>query len=225
MTTPPNERRAKRILDATARLIAHYGYDKTTVSDIAQAAGVSKGAIYLHWQSKEELFDALIAREMRQLIADFMARVEADADGGSIGGMYRHALLALAANPLMRALYTQDSRILGDYVLRQDPTRYQQRYAAGQQFVAVMQQAGLLRVDLPPDVIAYLMSIVAYGLMRIETIIPATQAPPLESVAGALADVLQRGLAPADGGDSAAGKQALAAVIDLIRRQNEQEPQ
>jgi TetR/AcrR family acrAB operon transcriptional repressor len=40
--------RPSRILAVTARLMAHYGYDKTIVDDIAREAGMSKGAIYLH---------------------------------------------------------------------------------------------------------------------------------------------------------------------------------
>ena len=60
---PAQYEREQRILDAASRLIAHYGYDKTTVSDVAREAGVSKGAIYLHWKSKTALFEALLFRE------------------------------------------------------------------------------------------------------------------------------------------------------------------
>ena len=49
-----NVERERRILDAAVRLIAHYGYDKTTVGDIAHEAGVSKGAVYLHWPGKDD---------------------------------------------------------------------------------------------------------------------------------------------------------------------------
>ena len=52
--------REQRILDAAADLIAHFGYDKTTVDDIARRAGVSKGAIYLHFKSKDDLFEGLL---------------------------------------------------------------------------------------------------------------------------------------------------------------------
>ena len=58
-----NSERAERILDAANRLFVRYGYDKTTVGEIADEARVSKGAIYLHWKSKEDLFEALIFRE------------------------------------------------------------------------------------------------------------------------------------------------------------------
>ena len=39
-------RRAERLLDAAADLIARFGYDKTTINDIAGQAGVAKGTVY-----------------------------------------------------------------------------------------------------------------------------------------------------------------------------------
>ncbi|MBN8620470.1 MAG: helix-turn-helix transcriptional regulator, partial [Anaerolineae bacterium] len=68
----PNIERENRILDAAARLITHYGFDKTTVSDIAEAAGISKGAVYLHYKSKEALFEALIIRESETILEDML---------------------------------------------------------------------------------------------------------------------------------------------------------
>ena len=65
MTKSDNEERRERVLNVAAELIVHYGYDKTTVSDIAREAGISKGAIYLHFDSKEALFEALITRELQ----------------------------------------------------------------------------------------------------------------------------------------------------------------
>ena len=64
MPKSDNEQREQRILDAALDLFVHYGYDKTTVSDIAHEAGVSKGAIYLHFESKDDLFEALLIREL-----------------------------------------------------------------------------------------------------------------------------------------------------------------
>jgi TetR/AcrR family acrAB operon transcriptional repressor len=210
--------RPARVLAAAARLIAHFGYDKTTVDDIAREAGVSKGALYLHWKSKDALFEALLIHEMSRLLDDLSARIEADPEGGTLPQMYRHALLALQGNPLMRALYTQDSRILGDYVRRQGAARYTGRFLFGKTFVQQLQAAGLLRADLSPEVVAYLMSIISYGFIGIETIIPASEAPPLEEVAAGISALMQSGFA-GPGGESAVGKQALLALVALIQRQ------
>ena len=54
------------MLDAAAALIAHYGYDKTTVDDIAREAGVAKSTLYSRWKTKDALFNALIWRETRR---------------------------------------------------------------------------------------------------------------------------------------------------------------
>lgn len=43
------------ILDATDQLLARYGYKKMTIDDLAQAVGIGKGTVYLHFPSKEEL--------------------------------------------------------------------------------------------------------------------------------------------------------------------------
>src|SRR4051812_7578907 len=66
MTTMPPARpaagTADRGLDAPERLLARFGYDKTTVDDIAQEAGVSKRTIYLHFAGKEAVALASIDR-------------------------------------------------------------------------------------------------------------------------------------------------------------------
>ena len=58
----PTPATADRILDATERLLARFGYDKTTVDDMAQEAGVSKRTIYLHFAGKEAVALASIDR-------------------------------------------------------------------------------------------------------------------------------------------------------------------
>ena len=201
--------RAGRILDAAANLITHYGYAKTTVDDIARAAGVAKGAIYLHWPGKDELLAALLARELLRMLDDTVARVSADPQGGTLPRLYIHALLALRANPVMCALYTQDSRVLGDFMQRQAPGRYTQRFLFGQTFLEGLQAAGAL---------AYVLSIIAYGFATIETIIPAAEAPPLEQVGEVLAGLMAHGAA-LEGGDSAAGQAAMLALVEAVRRQ------
>jgi AcrR family transcriptional regulator len=63
MTTEGKDR-VEAILDAAARLIIRYGYNKMTITDIADAVGLARGLIYLHFKSKDEVLEALIAREM-----------------------------------------------------------------------------------------------------------------------------------------------------------------
>jgi len=43
------------LLDAMDRLLARYGYQKTTVDDLAAEAGIGKGSVYLYFSSKEQV--------------------------------------------------------------------------------------------------------------------------------------------------------------------------
>jgi AcrR family transcriptional regulator len=209
--------REARLLEAAARLFAHFGFDKTSVDDIAREAGVSKGAVYLHWPSKDALFDAALAREGLRALDDLLDRLQADPAGGSLAAIYRHSLLALSANPLLHAAYRVDARVLGSYIHRQNPAIYRQRLALAEEFVRRMQAAGLMRADLEPSVTAYLMGVLSFGLLSMGQL-TAVPAPSFETLATALADLVERGLAaPGGRGNSAAGKDAFRTLIEQTR--------
>lgn len=61
------------LLAAAYRVFGQKGYAQATVDDVAAAAGVSKGAVYHHFESKEELFRALLEDHSHEL--DAMAEV------------------------------------------------------------------------------------------------------------------------------------------------------
>jgi AcrR family transcriptional regulator len=54
----------ERIFSAATELFAHFGFKKTSVSDIAEKAGVGKGTVYLVATNKEELFVQVVTREV-----------------------------------------------------------------------------------------------------------------------------------------------------------------
>ena len=51
-----------RILDAAEDVFNESGYYNTTLNEIAEAAGVTRGAIYWHFKNKEDLFQAMCLR-------------------------------------------------------------------------------------------------------------------------------------------------------------------
>jgi len=53
------EEAKSRILEAANKVFAEKGYHEATMDDIAKRLGVSKGAIYLYFPSKEDLFEAM----------------------------------------------------------------------------------------------------------------------------------------------------------------------
>jgi TetR/AcrR family fatty acid metabolism transcriptional regulator len=57
-----------RILDAAVRVFARKGFHATRVSEVAQAAGVADGTIYLYFKSKEELLVSLFEARVERLL-------------------------------------------------------------------------------------------------------------------------------------------------------------
>jgi AcrR family transcriptional regulator len=70
-----------RVLDAADDLLARGGYRNMTIDALAAAAGLSKGAVYLHFASKEEIAIARIDRVIEQLLVvlDRLARASCPA--------------------------------------------------------------------------------------------------------------------------------------------------
>ena len=64
----PQARRRERILKAAGVLFAAHGYRKASVEDIAGAAGVAKGTVYLYYSNKAELLLHVIALQKRQYL-------------------------------------------------------------------------------------------------------------------------------------------------------------
>jgi AcrR family transcriptional regulator len=214
-------RREARLLDAAARLFARFGFDKTSIDEIARAAGVSKGAVYLHWPSKDALFEATLIREGLRVLDDIGDRIDADPLGGTLASIYRHSIVAVGGSPLLLAVLTSDARVLGDYFRRQDPSMFARRFLFGEEFVRRMQAAHLLRTELDAEVTAYVMGMISFGMVSILQLSPQVPAPSLDRLAATLADLVDRGLAShaSDTIRSAnAGKHAFRHLIDDTRQ-------
>ncbi|MFF5499787.1 ScbR family autoregulator-binding transcription factor [Streptomyces aquilus] len=60
-------RTRQAILVAAAKVFDDVGYDAATISEILKEAGVTKGALYFHFTSKEELAQAVLAEQVKAL--------------------------------------------------------------------------------------------------------------------------------------------------------------
>jgi AcrR family transcriptional regulator len=93
--------RPQEILDAALKVFAERGYAATRMEDIARRAGVTKGTIYLYFESKEAVFKALLAESVGQKIAEL----------GAVARAFDGKTAELLASML---------RIIGDFVCNSD---------------------------------------------------------------------------------------------------------
>ncbi|MEM6109079.1 TetR/AcrR family transcriptional regulator [Mycobacterium sp. 050272] len=86
-TRPTRGEVRDRILDAASKVFASEGFAGATIDAIGQAAGFTKGAVYSNFESKDELFLALVDREF-ELRGEQIA-IALDSSGGDTAAAAR----------------------------------------------------------------------------------------------------------------------------------------
>ena len=68
--TDKSQAMIEKILETSSQLFVQKGYEKTSMQDIARTAGISKGAIYHHFQSKGEIVFAVLKHRYQHMEED-----------------------------------------------------------------------------------------------------------------------------------------------------------
>lgn len=214
-----NDERHTRILDATRKLLIHYGYDKTTVSDIAKEAGISKGAVYLEFQSKDALVHALMTHDIyayAEQVFDILQGL--DTTEWTFSKIYQITIDLLVNSPMMMAIVRNDRRIFGQYMtgLGQEWVQYKQQGRLP--MLKMMQEAGAIRSDVDPATVDYILSLIVYGVALGDSSTLAVEPINEQQFITTLGDMLDRWLLPDDGGNREASQQI---ILMLIKQFNE----
>lgn len=191
------DERADQILDAAAQLLLRWGYNKTTVDDVARQAGVAKGTIYLHWKSREDLFIALFAREELRLAEDIKQRIAGDPESPALRGFIKYTSLAFMRNPLMRALLLNDAEVLGVWAKREiTSATFAGRMESYHVFLEFLRTHGVVSAEIDARAQTYILAAIWMGFLLIDRWMPPGYTFSDEEVAEMLADTVERALAP-----------------------------
>ncbi len=76
----PEKVRREQILDAALELFSRDGYEKVSMNQLAKQAGLTKGGVYFHFSSKEEVFTAMVEAELETRASHLTKLVAESAD-------------------------------------------------------------------------------------------------------------------------------------------------
>jgi AcrR family transcriptional regulator len=200
--------RKQSILDAAARLIIQYGYDKTTIGDVADAIGLNRALVYGYFKSKDDVLEALIKREMRNYGELWFEYLMADPNGGTVASIYRSVAYALKNNPFMAAIVTRDEGTFGKY-LRKPGNIFEdmQSQNISEGLLQSLQDAGAIRQDVNISAVIHIMDTLANNMVG--PVHTRQGGPSYEELLETIAEMFDRMLTPDDGGNIEAGKQVL----------------
>jgi AcrR family transcriptional regulator len=149
----PPEVRREQILDAAAQVFLDRGLGEATMADVAEAARVGKGTVYLYFDSKAALLTALRARYTSQWLAQSGRLDSPPGRGGHarqlrsfLGEMYDFS----AANQRLHHLLFHAAEVSEDEPL-------EQARAALVRFVTRGAEAGEFDVDDPLETASFLL--------------------------------------------------------------------
>ena len=95
----------ERIVESAMRMFLENGFERTNLRDLSKAAGITTGAFYRHFTSKEDVFSALVKPTVEELSRMFTSGEEAckeALDRGDVGVLWN----------------TPDTEVLVDFIYR-----------------------------------------------------------------------------------------------------------
>lgn len=101
------QRTRERILDMAEREFLRRGVSRTSLEQVARAAGVTRGAVYWHFKNKADLFNAMMNRVTLPLESEILRSGERALDDpvAQIRGSFLAALRATVKDPQARRVF------------------------------------------------------------------------------------------------------------------------
>lgn len=140
----------EKILDAAYRQVQAVGIAKTTLTDVAKAADLSRMTIYRHYDSVEQILQDLMTREFNEitdsLMTDVPERLAAATRADLVQGVI-DALDSLTLHPLFLRLIATDPELLLPYITER-PGRFQ---AHAQSMIEVVLKLAIEKGEVTDD--------------------------------------------------------------------------
>ncbi|WP_191840585.1 TetR/AcrR family transcriptional regulator [Catellatospora chokoriensis] len=148
---PGGRRVEDLVLDAARDCVLAYGVRRTTVTDVARRAGVSRMSVYRRWPDVQSLVGDLMSREWHRVIVD-AARQAAAADGPLRARLVAQSVAAAATlrtHPLLRKILEVDPEILLPYMLDRRGAGQEEMLGFLVEMIAAGQAEGSVRAGDP----------------------------------------------------------------------------
>ena len=198
--TRTNDKRA-RILEAAIKVFAERGFHSATVAEIARAAGVADGTIYLYFKGKDDLLLRLFDEKMTELLADAKAAVAQERTApGKLRRFIQLHLAVVERNPDLASVLIVELRQSAQFLKAAD----RQKLAAYVDLIAEVVMAGQESGELDGNISPATVKRAIFGALdelALGWLLSGKRAG-LKKVAGEVAEWLVRGLLPAQGGTS-----------------------
>jgi AcrR family transcriptional regulator len=183
-----------RYLDAARECILATGWTRTTLTDVARRAGVSRMTIYRTWPDMQTLLADLMTREWGGVVAEVASAAEGAAPLERLSLGVSRTVAALRSNDLLRKIVEVDPELLLPYLLQRRGRSQDNILGLIEPLIAEGQAAGAVRPG-DPTLLARSIMLAAHGFtLSAETMTDDERS--VEAYDEQLRNLLERYLAP-----------------------------
>ncbi|MFD6161566.1 TetR/AcrR family transcriptional regulator [Nocardia sp. NPDC060256] len=167
------------ILDAARRCVEEFGVRRTTLTEVARRAGVSRPTVYRRWPDTGALVAELLVRELRAIVAATMPTAgigRARLVTGIVAGAVK-----VRSNPLFGKIFRTDTDLMLTYVfgrLGRNQRALIELFAAG---IRAGQQDGSIRAGDPEHLATMLLLIAQSAVQSAGTVAPLLAGTDLDT--------------------------------------------
>lgn len=192
----------ERIIASAARVFGQKGFQRASLDLVASDAGLTKGAIYWHFKSKNDLYFALLdarfqrdVSSMREAQSTMLADAAPQETPGLMATLFSASLNAATTDPDWPRLFVEVMGHSREPEVRERIGQfYEQGWDVARQMVADLQSAGRIRPDIDADMMAAFWFALADGLILAWLSQP--ERINFTTLAQGILDMMWRGIAP-----------------------------
>lgn len=168
----PYQRRTLDILEVSESILLRYGYSKSTIDEIASVAKLGKGTIYLHWKSKDELFQALFYKISAEIIYQVLLEVQKNKSLVHFDKLISSVYRVCYDRELIIALFTKDSKLLGRFLDNKNTSQSQEtKFNSLMDSIQMYRQYHLVKEDMPIELQVHTAHMLLIGIFTYDNYI------------------------------------------------------
>ncbi|MDJ0807943.1 MAG: TetR family transcriptional regulator [Gammaproteobacteria bacterium] len=168
------ERTYHQLLDAATRLFIRQGVAKTTLSEIAKEAQMTRGAIYWHFDNKDAVIMALWnrnANRLQQAFNEMLSEIAPPTPAENFRVAIKRMVLSVVQDPelgqIMRIVmhnmeFTDEQTELQSFLMN----KKEEFYSTMENAFVALDGMGVLRTNLPPEKLASSLMSYIHGLIH-----------------------------------------------------------
>ncbi len=192
MTTVIDEPR-ERLLDAAEEKFRRHGFKRTTIDDITAAADTGKGSLYLHFESKREIYLAVVRRTLERFVARAAKALQSRAAVPQrMQQLIRLTVDHYGEDELLHASLFGSDLVEGEVSRMAAAVQRERMIALLEQALIAGQREGAVRTNIDPAAAAAILFEIGWAIVRAE--LEGEAALPLDKALMTLNEIIGLGL-------------------------------